>query len=416
MEDQIPILNQAQTNQPNSEINNSEMAKKEPLLYKKTVIKIALLVFAILLSIGIVITGIYAYQSVLEAMKPPEIIEQEPEQPSKPVVEKVPVFAYIKDESSIWQVDINGQEKIRLLEIPSGSSEKFTSIAWKSEKEISYSKFDGKTSTIESLNTETKGVLTELNNQPGKIENLSWGGSNYLAYSLTNTDEDEMSFYLKTGTVLSKLSTFLIKPENAALNTRILFVEDDNNLIVSGNRLDLIKETPGKPEIERQTKFIQVFQLNGTKVDQIENASDPMVIDRNKIAFKYEGYLSSKYIGQNDITKITEIDGNNPTVSFDKSQYAFWSSTGGFANALLVIYDTNLNYQRKILRGVLLPEWISSDKVAGIRADNCLGTNCQLYQYQTNNLSIVEVSIGKVIEVDQGRSISSISYNRWHAN
>lgn len=413
MEDQTPIQNQEQTTPTDS---NSEMAKKEPLIYKKTIVKITMLVIAVFLSIGIVVSGIYAFKTIQEAMKPPEIFEPEPEPPSEPVVEKKPVFAYIKDDTSIWMVDINGEDKIRLLEIPSGSKEKFVSVDWKSLNEASYVKFDGKASTVETLDIETKGIFTELANQTGKIENLSWGGPNYLAYTTINEDEDEMSFYLKTGTVISKLSTFTTKPGDTTLNTRVIFSNDDEYVIFSGIRIEIIDNGKNQKPTELPIKFIQVYQFNGTRVDQIDNASDPMVIDKDRIAFKYEGYLSSKYIGQNDITKITEMDGNNPTVSFDKSQYAFWSSTGGFSNALLVVYDTNLNYQRKILRGVLLPEWISSDKVAGIRADNCLGANCQLYQYQTNNLAIVEVSIGKVIEVDQGRSISSISYNPWYAN
>lgn len=411
MEDQTSIQNQEQTTPTNS---NGEMAKKEPLIYKKTLVKISMLVLAVFLSIGIVVTGIYAFKTIQEAMKPPEIIEPKPVPQSEPVVEKKPVFAYIKDDTSIWMVDINGEDKIRLLEIPSGSKEKFVSVDWKSENEITYTKFTTNESIIETLDIQTKGIFSELSSQRGMAENLKWGGSNYLAYTLTD-QSGKQKFILKTGTVVSPLYSFLTQVENSKLYNRILFSEEGGYVIFAGLRRELPKEETAD-QVEKIIPFIQIYEFNGTRVDQIDNATDPMVIDKDRIAFKYEGYLSSKYIGQNDITKITEMDGNNPTVSFDKSQYAFWSSTGGFSNALLVVYDTNLNYQRKILRGVLLPEWISSDKVAGIRADNCLGANCQLYQYQTNNLAIVELSIGKVIEVDQGRSISSISYNPWYAN
>lgn len=413
MEDQTPIQNQEQTTPTNS---NGEMAKKEPLIYKKTIVKISMLVLAVFLSIGIIFAGFFAYKAIREALRPPEIVIQTPETPSEPEIPNVPNFAYIKDESNIWVVDINGENKSRLLEIPSGSTEKFTSLAWKSADEITYAKSLKDGSAIETLNVENKGILTELSSQKGIINNLVWGGSNYLAYTILIPESKAQTFVLKTGTIVSPLFTFLTKPENVNLDTRVVISDEGGYVVYSGLQVIIPPKEASRDELPKEVPFIQVYEFNGTKVDEIQNASDPMFLEKNKLAFKYDGYLSSKYIGQNDITKITPLNGYNPTVSFDKSQFAYWNSTGGFSNALLVIYDTNLNYPRNILRGVLLPEWISNNKVAGVRADNCLGANCQLYQYQTNNLAIVEVSIGKVIEVDQGRNISSISYNKWYAN
>jgi len=47
----------------------------------------------------------------------------------------------------------------------------------------------------------------------------------------------------------------------------------------------------------------------------------------------------------------------------------------------------------------------------GIKADNCLqGLNCELYQFQTNSISIVDIRKGNVIQIDQGKRISEPSF------
>jgi len=129
-------------------------------------------------------------------------------------------------------------------------------------------------------------------------------------------------------------------------------------------------------------------------------------------SYKKDGKLLYKAIGEEGESEITNFIGYNPQVSPNGKSFAYWWNENNDLTVVLGVYDSKLNIHRNILRGIILPTWITQDKIAGIKADSCLGESCLLYQFQTASLAIVDILNGEVTPVDQAKSISNITFNR----
>lgn len=401
-----------------NETQNSEYVQKEPLVYKKTIIKILKISSIVILILAIFIVSYLIILAIIERLnnKPKPIIPAE--ETTQETKADIPTIAYIKNKKSIWTADINGENKKMVLEIPTSSNQTFSALAWKNKASITYSKCSGglgSSCSIETYNTETKAISMEVSsNNAGYVSQIKWSPKeNYLAY--ISSTQGKASFKMKSGTVNNTFGdSFPVLLDGMETSSKILFSDNADYVIFSALKFYIIKDSYR----ERQEKhdLIEVFKPNGVKVDSVIDASDPMLLDLERFAYKKSDQLFYKDIGIEGETKITDIKGSNPEVSFDKNKIAYWNEEGGFTNALLVVYESNRNIHRNILRGILLPKWVSDDKVVGIKAENCLGTNCQLYQFQTNSLAIVDVALATVSQVDQGTSINQVQYNEWYAN
>jgi len=387
-----------------------EFAKKPPLIYPKT-IKL------ILLGLGALVVLISAFivikQFILPNISKTEPIAVEPikpinENPVNPISQK-PKFAYIKNQNEIWIVNTDGQEKQLVSDLKDNSENIYTTLKWKSDTELGYSLCNNEKNancSILNINLETKAVTPELSGKYSSITKFAYSpDKRYVAF--ISVTENSLAFNLKSGTVSNRLDTFQTVSDPSNINSRVFFTENNEYVIFSGVKLEPAdpKDKNAKPKIY---SVIQVYLLNGTKVDSLTNATDPFLIDNETLGYKRENKLIYKKIGidgESEISQFTDTEVNNPVISPDKTNIAYWTGVDGFTNVVLGVLDINSNIQRNILRGILLPKWLDNDKVAGIKADNCAGINCQLYEFQVISLVIVDINNASVNLVDQGKSI-----------
>lgn len=405
---------------PTSQNTPNDFAEKQPLLDAKTIKIIRTAAFVFVGLIILLIAGLIAIRflpksspiAVIDTGAPVDDVVQ-PDQKVKPY------FGYIKDDKAIWIADTNGESKQMVLDISPSSNSVFSTLTWKSPTDLTYVICTSAKGScdINTINIDSKSISKEYSS-PNTIKKVTWDKtSRYLAFiedeiksSSSSDDVPNSIFKLKTGTIVSDLFTFPKNEDPGNVNSRVLFSSDNQYIVYYGVTKEIKKQQGGK-EIITVTPFIVSYLLNGTRVDQLVYAKDPFFITENKIGYTKNGKIVYKTIGLNDETIATEFNGSNPEISPDKSQIAYWYSEGSLNNVVLGVFDTNLNIHRNILRGIVLPYWISDSKILGIKADNCLqGTSCQLYEFRTNSISLVDITKGNVVQIDQGKRISEPSF------
>lgn len=398
--------------------NTSEFAEKQPLIDPKTsrLLKKVGIGFGIFLGLLILISIVVS----LIPRKPPVASTGDVlvEDPTPSVNETKEYFAYIKDTKAIWIADLKGENKQMIIDISPSSTSIFSTLTWKTPTDITYTICADAESecSIKSINIESKAVTDEYNST-NFIKKISWDRtSNYIGFIeyLRSNQYQEFNeftnFTMKTGTIISKLNSFIKTEDPSGVNNRVIFSGDNQYVAFysvmkvpeyENERLVNVKEIP----------TIEVYLLNGTKVDRIEYARDPFFITDNKLGYIKDAQVVYKTIGTAEETIATAFNGYNPSISPDKNLISYWYYEGNLNNVVLGIFDTNLNIHRNILRGIVLPTWVSNDQILGIKADNCLqGSSCQLYQFQTNSISLVDIKRGNVVQVDQGKRISEPSF------
>lgn len=387
--------------------NNSEFAEKQPLVMPQTIRKWAIRFFGGLGLIIILIASIYFFVNINR----PQIIN-EPEVPVVEEPEEIPDtqrIAYIKNGNSIWSSDLNGENKERYVEIPIDSENEITSINWKDKDNLGYTNCDsGGNCELSSYNLESRSITPELTKDT-TIEAFAWSPDlSYLAYVENNSSNTV--YRLKLGTVDTKLTEFGYERDETLTVSQVFFTSDSRYVIYSSLKKDLpAPDRNGNIDESKAEIYpvIYVYQVNGSPVDQITNASDPFLIDDQTLAYRTTGgQLLYSVIGTGDETEIADFVGFNPEISMDKKNVAYWRNETGGNIVVLGIYDSNLNIHRNILRGVVLPVWINNQAVVGIKADSCFAENCLLYEFKTASMVIVDIQDGNVTSVDQGKSLS----------
>ncbi len=390
----------------------SEFAQKLPLIeksfYKKLFRGLFLFVGIIVIVIGIaVFVATQMKKPVTETPKPPE-----PETPPEVVVPEIKyLFAYIKNGDSIFALADDFKEKLLIAEVPVSADGIYTAISWKEPKVITYSKClsVGAACEIFSYDIINNSLKPELVSAASRINSFEWSPDRkYIAYISEEGGQTNLRF--KSGTIDTILKGNPLSKDTTNTYSKVMFTDDGQFIAFSS----LAQKVVGGKDNEQIISFpvLYVFRINGIQIDFVADASDPFFIDNKTVGYKKDGKLIYKTIGDTGESEIASFIGYNPQVSPSGESFAYWSNEDNGLNVVLGVYDSKLNIHRNILRGIILPTWISQDKIAGIKADSCLGENCLLYQFQTASLSIVDISNGEVTPVDQAKSISNITFNR----
>lgn len=390
----------------------SEFAQKLPLIeksfYKKFFRGLFLFVGLIVIVIGIaVFVATQMKKPESETPKPPE-----PETPPEVIIPEVKyLFAYIKNGDSIFALADNFKEKLLIAEVPVSADGIYTAISWKEPKVITYSKClsVGAACEIFSYDIINNSLKPELVSAASRINSFEWSPDRkYIAYISEEGGQTNLRF--KSGTIDTILKGNPLAKDTTNTYSKVMFTDDGQFIAFSS----LVQKVIGGRDNEQviSSPVLYVFRINGIQIDFVANASDPFFIDNKTIGYKKDGKLIYKTIGDTGESEIASFIGYNPQVSPSGESFAYWSNENNGLNVVLGVYDSKLNIHRNILRGIILPTWISQDKIAGIKADSCLGENCLLYQFQTASLSIVDISNGEVTPVDQAKSISNITFNR----
>lgn len=390
----------------------SEFVQKQPLIeksfYKKFFRGLFLFIGLIVIIIGIMVF-------VASQMKKPESQTPKPPEPEKPpevvVLETKYLFAYIKNGDSIFALADDFEEKILIAEVPVSADGTYTAISWKEPKVITYSKclLAGNACEISSYDIVNNSLKPELVSIASRINSFEWSPDRkYIAYISEEAGQTNLRF--KSGTIDTILESNPLAKDATNTYSKVMFTDDGQFLAFSS----LVQKVVGGKDNEQiiNSPVVNIYRINGIQVDFIPNASDPFFMDNETIGYKKDGKLVYKTIGDTGESEITSFIGYNPQVSPSGESFAYWWNENNGLNVVLGVYDSKLNIHRNILRGIILPTWITQDKVAGIKADSCLGESCLLYQFQTASLSIVDISNGEVIPVDQAKSISNITFNR----
>lgn len=403
-----------------TQTQQSEFATKGALIEKSQIKKIALIATIGVLGLAILVVAIIIISQIV---KPGQTLQDTPTIQTDPVVEEKPKdkpnMAYIKNSKSIWVATTDGQEKNQVLEIPATAEEYFTDVEWKTKDILTYSKCTKTRScSIESYNIKDKSAIVEVSqaNRTGEITRIKWDSSaKYLAFLRKNGEDFTINF--KAGTVTQTFNTLLAQVSDNDIESKISFDTQSQYIAIYLTQKIVDEKERNAPPIYIPT--IYVYQPNGVLIDQITNAKDPEFDRDNNLFFISNGQIIQKQVGDPSQTIVTNLAGRNISISADANLIAYWDDQGGFANARLNVYDLKQNIHRNILRGIILPKWISANQVVGIKPESCIGTSCQLYEFQTTSLFIINVqdtsATDSVIQLDQGKTLSSVKYN-YHAD
>jgi hypothetical protein len=409
-----PIQENPENNQmPNLPTKNSDYAEKGPLFTSRLKKKIFLTCGIFVVFFAILVAGLFAYQQL---NKPPAVMPPPPKPEAtnpEPVHSDTPRFAYIKNEKNIWISNIDGKEKYSILELPLTSTSTIISLGWKDKNNLSYTTCDSETSVCEisTYSFETKAIKPELTSTGSSITKFAWSKDNkYLAYMEIRNGVNNLR--LKLGTIDTILKSFTADKDDTSLSKSTVAFNPDNQYIVYSAPELIVTRDPKTTQIisSQQTQSLYVYQLNGAQIDEVKNIIYPFFIDNDTVAYKSNNRLVYKDVGTTDVSAITDFTGYNPALSTNDKQIAYWRDEVGFNNVVLGVYESDRGIHRNILRGVILPIWVSDDKVVGIKADSCIGERCLLYEFQTTSMVIVDVNNGEVLSVDQGKSLTGVAF------
>lgn len=395
---------------PLKDSQNSEFAEKLPLIdksmYKKLFRGMFLVFGLVTIGVGVMIFVQSQRPKPKTQEEPPEQIATQPKEVTQNPIKYI--FAYIKNGNSIFALKDDFQEKVLITEIPVSADGIYTTIAWKNPMTLTYSKCltQGNACELFSYDIENNSLKPELVSTASKINSFEWSPDlKYIAYISEESGQTNLRF--KSGTIDTLLKESASVPDPTNTYAKVLFSEDAQYFVFS-----ILMKTKGT-EKEPPVIFpaIYVYRINGIQNDFISEASDPFFIDNQTIGYKQDGKLVYKTIGEEGESEITSFIGYNPQISPDGKSFAYWWNENSGTSVVLGVYDSSQNIHRNILRGIILPIWITQDRIAGIQADSCLGESCLLYQFQTASLAIVDILNGEVSPVDQAKSISNITFN-----
>lgn len=440
--------------------SNEEFAKKPPLITTKGLIKIVTLTTLIVVTFILIIVGINFAKAYIESKRPlppsacnglctsdnqcqqgltcliDQIGQGVCRNPScgedidcvcdiAPVIEEGKKFAYVKDHSSIWIAPVSGEninsKKLKVFEI-FNKDEEITTIDWKDPDNITYSKCTKQTTCeISTFDVKSKSTTPNIVDTDTKyIRKTGWSNDyKYFAYITVNNAKSELvkenleetRLKIKSGSINNTLDSFYTESDPSNSQSRVIFTPDNEYVVFSTIEKEInVDPKDDKKYTTNSYPLILVYRLNGSKVDEIKNASDPFLLDVDILGYKKDDDLVYKKIGTQDESKITDFGTSyNAELSPNKKAVAYWKNEGGFSDVLLGLYDSVTDIHRNVLRGIVLPVWVNDTDVVGIKADGCLGQNCLLYEYQTTSLALVETTLGgKVQIIDQGKSISDV--------
>ena len=398
-----------------SKVNQSEYAEKLPLFSRQQIRKYMSKAVLLFLIIFLIPAGIFAYKKFWPMTQTPTPAPPPDENPIiPPPPEKQPVLlAYVKNQKEIWVADSNGENKIKAAELPPGSLKTFTALNWKAKDKIAYSSCEEKTGCdLVTIDLNDKSTSLEDRTKATIIRKFTFStDDNYLAYITDDTKNTNL--YLRTGAITSSLASFRTAVDETKVKSRVLFTKDNQYVVFSTLRKDLI---PSKEDKTKMTELIYpiiyAFSPNGAKVDEIRDAADPFLVENNLIGYTQSGKFLYKEIGSTEFSEITESSGLQLVMSPDKTKIAYWKTDDEFATSVVLgLFETKTNIHRNIIRGVILPVWLSDDKLIGIKVDNCIGESCLLYEFKTASIGIIDINKGKSKLIDQGKSITEVSTN-----
>jgi hypothetical protein len=428
-----PELNPGIREQHKKKEESSEYANKPSLLgsvLARKFMKIVVISGGSVLLLFIAVLGYQIYQKwQTTPVSPP------PPPPPPPIVEPVSVnkavFAYLKDRNSIWTIDVNGENKKQIY-ILKNNTDKLTALDWKAQnKLLSFSLCKANNiCEISTYDMETNSLSPEVKDiKSNFIRKLTWSDEkDYLAYvavskgnytETINVKKNAISadFILRSGSVDQSLVKFYTIDDPTNSQTKVLFTPQSRYVILSTLYEELVDQDKNSKTSKKVYNLesypvIYIFRMNGSIVEIIKNASDPWIENDTTIGYKKDDKLVYKTIGEEEETLISDFEFSyNPVISPNLKQIAYWKKEGGFNDNALGVYEKDLSIHRNIVRGIVLPLWVSENKVLGIKPDGCLGQNCLLYEYQTAVLTLIDVKQQSAQVLDQGKTITEVEIN-----
>lgn len=323
------------------------------------------------------------------------------------------IAIYIKDKSQVWVYDINENSRQLIISVPQvDNNETITAAAFKSDNEVSYAYCpDNDGCIVQTLDLDTKGIKTEYQSEKGEtIRQIDWGNEEYLGLIIEN--QDQTSFVVQAGTVENTFNLFNSVPDTSNINTKILFDSTGETVIFSAE--SLVTENAGtRNEKQFRRPIVEIFKINGLKIDQVLDAKDPIFVTDEFISYTKGQTIFIKKIAELGENIVTDNGGNSIEISPDKSQYVFWkASNDGSRNITMSLYDIQQNFTRNILRGIILPKWVTNTEIIGIKSESCLSNDCLLFEFQTAELIQLNIDTQATTVIDRGVSFRDISVRK----
>lgn len=366
---------------------SSAPAYKHPKTNKIQKVSYRVIFLGIITGILIIIAVIFAYLNIKHKIEDNQDVlgieeQKEDSSDSSSVMENVPTSLkdkiFYTDSFNIYIATKDGSDQVKLTDYKKIQGIKIEEVELIDEKNLGFSRCKRTSGNYEcqilTVNLETQDVKTvkEINNDLLLMQ-LTWANNEQYAYTVLNNNLNKLSIKY----VNRQDEKEIVEIEIFETGRRE-FIEDDMQLKFSPNhdRIYYINTSAG-------TGFnfsINVYDLEGNLLDQIEDATMPVWKDNNKIIYRRYSNSETGYLYLRDVTKKHSSNlkqsaeaAYNPKALEESVLY--WEATG-----LGKSYLYYLQRNTTILLGdsTAFPIWLSKEEIIFAKTRKCKIAECEI--------------------------------------
>lgn len=370
---------------------SSAPAYKHPKTNKVQKINYKVIFLGIITGILIIIAVIFAYLNIKQKTENNNEdnqdvlgIEEQKEDTSESssVIENIPASLkdkiFYTDGFNIYQAIKDGSDQIKLTDYKKIQGVKIEEVELIDEKNLGFSRCKRTSGNYEcqilTVNLETQDVkpVKEIDNDLLLMQ-LTWANTEQYAYTVLNNNLNKLSIKY-----VSRQDEKEIAEIEIFETGRREFIEDDMQLRFSPNhnRIYYINTSAG-------TGFnfsINVYDLEGNLLDQIENATMPVWKDNNKLIYRRYSNSETGYLYLRDVIKKQSSNlkqsaeaAYNPEALEESVLY--WEASG-----LGKSYLYYLQRNTTILLGdsTAFPVWLSKEEIIFAKTRKCKIAECEI--------------------------------------
>ncbi len=315
-------------------------------------------------------------------------------------------IAFISNQN-VWVYNLKDSNNIQITN-DGGKSYKYTSLAWKNKKELSFSKCNSQNCIIQTYDLFERKTIAAFEIETSNIAAIRWSHQgDKLAYLKQNNNTLELETISNDFTDnLTKMSFNPNKPTDFHDALYIRFSPNDEkimivNTFITGNDNSII-----------------VINNSGELISKIDTTQDDMVsfgffAGNDIIYYKKANNLYTKSLDNKQENKKSDriVGGYNFEPSPDKSSISYWTYDWHNGTTTIWIYEMGTDTVKRLGDNLTNSSWIDNDTLVSIKNTPCVQCNPNdletesIVSYDTENKSIVSL-----IEIDEIKQLSTDNF------